>query len=175
MCDCTTYECLEVVQDYSECPEVVTIKLEATATETLKWQYEFNGSWKGGTLDVTQGENIVLPWVFNESYVHEIKFYSDDVLLNDTCYKLDTSKISGTYNTPTSSASTFLTFEVTSGMLSTNDDGEQVLTNSDIASRTAAILVDGNQSYNGFTQSGNAITMTNGVTFYVGQKITILF
>jgi hypothetical protein len=178
MCGCENYACLNIVPDYSGCPTVITTDLIAAQTATYNWQYEFNGRWKGGTVDVTEGEAIVLPYVFNENYIHEIKFLLGGDLVNDTCYKLDTSGIPTSYSQNTGEDENTLTFEVTSDMLSTTtiDDVEyQVLTNPSINSREVALLADGNQIYNGFTQSGNALTMINGTTFYVGQKITLVF
>lgn len=177
-CDCTTYECLDFVRQYTNCPEFLTVKLEAAATTTYSWEYEFNGDWKGGTIDVTTGENIVLPWVFNEHYIHLIKFYDENGdLLNDTCYKLDTSKIPGTYTTPSSQVDNYLNVTLTAGMLSIDDEGRQIITIPAIAQRTIIFVADGNQLYNvaSFTQDGNAFTMTNGAVFKSGQIITLLF
>lgn len=174
-CDCTTYACLDFVRQYSNCPEFLTVKLEAAATGTYSWEYEFNGRWFGGTIDVTGGQNIVLPWVFNEQYTHLVKFYDENGdLLNDTCYKLDTSKIPGTYTTPSSGETNYLNVTLTEGMLS---EGGTVVTLSTIAGRTVIFVADGNQIYNAgsFTQDGNEFTMTNGASFYAGQIITLLF
>ena len=177
-CNCLTYTCLDVIQQYNNCPEFLTLRLVAPATGTYSWQYEFNGMWKGGTIDTTISENIVLPYVFNERYVHTIKFYdTDGTLLNDTCYKLDTSQIAGTYTTPVVGESNYLNVTITAGMLSLNDEQQQVVTIEAIDGRTIIFVADGNQLYNvaSFTQDGNAFTLINGAVFYVGQVITLLF
>jgi len=175
-CNCENYACLEVVQQYNSCPELLTVKLPANATGTYTWEYEFNGRWKGGSIDVTSGENIVLPWVFNEHYVHLVKFYdAEGELLNDTCYKLDTSKVAGSYSTPDSSSGMgYLNVTLTEEMLS---DDDTTVTIPAIAGRTIVLIADGNQIYNfaSFTQDGNSFTMTNGNSFYAGQKITLQF
>lgn len=73
-------------------------------------------------------------------------------------------------------AARYLSFTVTSEMLSTDGDGYQVLTNDAIDGRNAIAVLDGNQTYNGFTQNDNAITMTNGAVFVANvTKITLLF
>lgn len=174
-CNCTTYTCLDVIQQFNNCPEFLTLRLLAPATGTYSWQYEFNGMWRGGTIDTTISENIVLPYVFNERYVHTIKFYdTDGTLLNDTCYKLDTSQIAGTYTTPTVGESNYMNVTITSGMLSVDGDN-QVVTIDAIGGRTIVFIADGNQLYNfaSFTQDGNSFTMTNGTTFISDQKITL--
>lgn len=176
-CNCTIYACLDVVQQYNSCPTVVTLDFEAPGTGTYQWQYEFNGRWYGGTVDVVEGENIVLPWVFNEQYVHLIQFFNNGTLLNSTCYKLDTSKIAGSYSTPSEAAEvSYLTVTLTEDML-TEVDGQQVVTIAAIAGRPMILIADGNQIYNtgSFTQSDNSWTYTNEAVNYAGQIITILF
>lgn len=177
-CNCTIYACLDVVQQYTGCPSVLTLRLPATETTTWPWEFEFNGRWFGGTVDVTTGQNIVLPWVFNEHYIHLIKFYqADGDLFNDTCYKLDTSKVAGSYSAPSEAAEvSYLTVALTEDML-TEVDGQQVVTIAAIAARDIILIADGNQIYNtgSFTQVGNSWTYTNGAVNGVGQIITILF
>lgn len=175
MCGCEIYECLNVVPDFSGCPDVIETDLVASETATYNWQFEFNGRWKGGTVDVTEGEAIILPYVFNENYIHLIKFFLGGELVNDTCYKLDTSIIPTSYSQNTEVENGPMSFIVTDEMLSTDDDGYQVLTNASINSREVALIADGNQIYNGFEQDGNSLTMTNGAVFTVGQKITLVF
>lgn len=174
-CNCSTYDCLDVIQQFDDCQSVITLDLKATETGTIKWMYEFNGRWKGGTVDVVQGENIVLPWVFNEHYVHLINFYNVDGTKQDVCYKLDTSKIAGSFSEPTpSGGASYLTFEVTEEMLS--DDGKTI-TNNAINDRDIILISEGTQAYNAsqFTQSGNGFTYTGDAVAYVGQLITLIF
>lgn len=175
MCNCTEYECLSIVQQYA-CADIVTLRLAAPTTGTYAWEYEFNGRWNGGYIDVTQGENIVLPYVFNESYVHEIKFYyGDGELVNETCYKLDTSKIAGSYtnNDAPQENGINITVEDESG------EGTTTVTDDSINGRTILLVADGNQIYNssGFTQSpgSNTFVMTNGAVFTDGQELTLIF
>lgn len=171
-CECTTYECLEVVKEYNNCPTIVTLDLQALATGTYSWEYEFNGRWRGGSLEVTQGENIVLPYVFNEYYIHAIKLYDEaGALLNDTCYKLDTSKLPGTYTTTAQNADLFLPVTVSDP----SGEGISSMTIAGINGRTIKLIVADPQVYTGFTQNGNTFTMTNGAVFYDGQKIVLVF
>lgn len=177
-CDCTTYECLGVVQSYDNCATTITLELESLDTGSYNWSYEFNGRWFGGNVEVTEGDNIILPWVFNENYVHKIKFFRPSgELLNDTCYKLNTSEIAGSFITPSSDAgSKYLNVELTADMLS---DGGATVTIPSIAGKTLVSVLDGNQAYNfgSFNKAvgSDSFTMTNGTTFYVGQKITLEF
>lgn len=167
-CDCTTYACLEVVQNFDDCPGTVELDLAANATGVWTFLYEFNGKWKGGSIDVTNGENIELPWVFNENYIHQIKIYdADGDLFNDTCYKLDTSKIAGNYTTPTDLAEEYV-FNVT-----VSEAGSS-FSSSKINGRDVLLVGTGRQSYNvsEFSQSVNTITM-NTVVFKAGQVITV--
>lgn len=135
-------------------------------------KYEFNGSWFGEEIEVTSGQYIEIPFVFNESYSHTIEFYNtSDTLFNDTCYTLDTSKIIGTPGISTSSPSSSSGFAYDTVAA---EDGDSVTMT---AIGTAILLFDGNQSYTAdkFTQVGTLITMINGVTFYDGQQVTILY
>lgn len=169
-CDCTTYECLNTVINLNQCRETIELVLEADETGSWIYSYEFNERWFGGSVDVVDGENIELPYTFNEHYVHKIKFFkTDGNLLNDTCYTLDTSKIVGSYSTPTASVQENI-FNITVSIGNT-------FSSSKINGIPVMVVFDGNQSYNrqpdNFTQVGNTVTMTNGVVFYEGQIITV--
>lgn len=170
-CDCTTYTCLEVVQNFSDCPDTVELDLAATATGVWTFLYEFNGRWKGGSIDVVNTENIELPWVFNEQYIHIIKIYTaDGTLFNNTCYTLDTSKIAGNYTEPSDLTQEYV-FNVTVSAGSS-------FSSSKINGRDVMVVVTESQSYNrqpaNFTQVNNTVTMQNGVVFYEGQIITVI-
>lgn len=172
-CNCTTYTCLELAPRIVQCDELILTTLVANQTGTWLMKYEFNGSWFGEEIDVTTGQYIELPFVFNENYNHTIEFYNtSDTLFNDTCYTLDTSKILGSPSTSSatspSSGGGFAYDTVTA------EAGDSVTMN---AIGTAILLFDGNQSYTAdkFTQVGAVITMTNGVLFYDGQQVTILY
>lgn len=170
-CDCTTYECLETVINLEPCADSITLKLPADETGTWLYSYEFNERWFGGSVEVENGVNIVLPFTFNEHYRHTIKFYnSENELWNNTCYTLDTSKIVGVYAQGTVSVQENI-FNVT-----VEEDGSTV-TSGKIAGRNVMLVADGAQVYNrqpdNFTQTGNSFTMTNGVSFAAGQILTI--
>lgn len=167
-CDCTIYECLETVINLADCPDEIELVLEADETGVWIFSYEFNGRWFGGSIDVVDEENITVPFVFNEHYIHLIKFFkADGSLLNDTCYKLDTSKIVGNYTTATVTEENIFNVTVSAG---------NTFTSSKINGRAVMIVDDGQQAYNNttFTQSGNTGTMTNGAVFYEGQIITLI-
>lgn len=171
-CDCETYVCLSTVPDFSDCPDTIELVLEATETATWIWEWEFNGKWFGGYIDVTNGENIELPFVFNENYIHQIKFTkADGTLFNDTCYKLDTSTIAGNYTAASSGTSSEYIIEVTIAA-----DGS-AFTSSLIASRTVMVIITNGTSKirtADFTQSSNTITFVNGDTVVIGQKATLI-
>ena len=171
-CGCTTYNCLDVVREFTNCRSILTLYLQAGETATYSWEYEFNGLWRGGTIEVTTGDNIVLPYVFNEYYIHLIKIYkANGDLLNDTCYKLDTTKLPGNYTTATPEDNN--TLEVT--ITDESGQGAGSFTVDAINGRTVKYIIADPQVYTGFTQTGNQITMTNGVTYYDGQKILLVF
>lgn len=172
-CNCTTYTCLELAPRIVQCDELILTTLVASQTGTWLMKYEFNGSWFGEEIDVTTGQYIELPFVFNENYNHTIEFYNtSDTLFNDTCYTLDTSKILGSPSTSSATSPSSgggFAYDTVSA-----EDGDSVTMN---AIGTAILLFDGNQSYTQsmFTQVGAVITMTNGVVFYDGQQVTILY
>lgn len=172
-CDCTTYACLNTVINLTDCPDEIELVFPATETGSWIFSYEFNGVWKGESIDVVDTENVVLPWVFNENYIHVIKFFdSEGDLLNDTCYKLDTSKIVGNYTTAATVTEENI-FNVTVGAGST-------FSSSKINGRPVMVVLDGNQSYNrqpdNFTQAdgSNTVVMVNGVSWLAGTVITVI-
>lgn len=153
-----------------QCGESIVTLLQANQTGTWLMKYEFNGNWFGVEIDVTNGQLIELPFVFNENYNHTIEFYNNsDALFNDTCYTLDTSKIVGTPSATSPSSSSGFSYDIV-----TAEAGDELEMN---VAGNAILLFDGNQSYtqDKFTQSGTTITMTDGTTFYDGQRITILY
>lgn len=92
MCDCEAIICLNVVP--AICADEITLRLTADETGTWLVFYEFNSRWFGVEVEVTNGQNIVLPYVFNNNYTHNIKFYNTDYeLFNDTCYSLNTASL----------------------------------------------------------------------------------
>ncbi len=88
-CNCLTYQCLGI--DFNPCSNGVQLPIIADETGSWSVLVEFNGTWIRLSLEVTEGEPIVLPNVLNERYVHTIRLLnSDRELFNDTCYKLMT-------------------------------------------------------------------------------------
>lgn len=170
-CDCTTYACLETVINLTDCPDEIELVLPADETGSWIFSYEFNGKWFGGSIDVVDTENITVPFVFNESYIHVIKFFKEDgTLFNDTCYKLDTSKIVGNYTAATVTEENIFNVTVAAAGAS--------FTSSKINSRPVMVVMKGSQAYNrnavNFTQSGNTVTMTNGISWAAGTIVTVI-
>lgn len=169
-CDCETYTCLELAPNVVQCGDDILTLLMANATGTWLMSYEFNGRWYGENIEVTNGEYIELPPVFNEQYDHKIKFYTAaGALFGDTCYTLDTSLLMGSVSGGATSPSS-------GGMTYANVTAEEGTT-IDFTLGTPIVIYDGNQSYiqGQFTYSNGVITMTNGVSFYDGQPLTILY
>lgn len=174
-CNCEEYSCLEVIA--SDC-EDLTVNL--TADETGEWtmQYEFNGLWFKETIDVTNGERLTLPAVFNEVYVHTVKFYNTDgELVNDTCYQLDMSIVPSYSPSQTSPVMpSYFEYIVVSGEPSdglVNGRKEIAEGNSITDPRLAGYTVTGVGALSQFYNSGDytkvksssTLTMTNGVSF----------
>jgi hypothetical protein len=94
-CNCLTYQCLSI--DYDPCSNGVQLPINADETGNWLVLIEFNGTWIRLSLEVTEGEPIVIPNVLNGRYVHTIRLLnSDKELFNDTCYKLETSNAGAT-------------------------------------------------------------------------------
>lgn len=93
-CDITV--CLSIVPAITDCADDIAVLLTADETSTWLMQYEFNGRQFGRDILVTEGQNVVLPNVFNEMYTHVIKFYRENgEQVNDTCYILKSAGIIG--------------------------------------------------------------------------------
>lgn len=98
-CNCETYQCLSV--DYNPCSNGVELPINADETADWRVLIEFNGTWITLSIEVTDGEPIIIPNVLNERYVHTIRLLnSDKELFNDTCYKLITGNINSGQLTP---------------------------------------------------------------------------
>lgn len=169
-CNCENNACLELAPLILQCGGDIVTLVMSDFTGNVTMSYEFNGRWFGEILPVVSGEVIEIPNVFNESYTHLVKFYKTDTdIINDTCYSLDTSLLMGMSEGNVSSPSD-------SGFNYANATGNG--TNEvPFLSGTPIVIFDGNQSYiqGQFTFSAGVITMTNGVVFYDGQPLTILY
>lgn len=90
-CNCITYQCLSV--DHNPCSNGVQLPINADETGNWSVLIEFNGTWIRLSLEVTEGEPIVIPNVLNERYTHTIRLLnSNKELFNGTCYKLMTGQ-----------------------------------------------------------------------------------
>lgn len=86
-CNCIEYQCLDI--DYDLCDNDITLPLNADETGLWTLLIEFNGTWIKLSIEVVEGEPIVIPNVLNEHYVHTVRLLnSSKELFNDTCYKL---------------------------------------------------------------------------------------
>lgn len=168
-CDCENNACLELAPRVLQCGENIVTLLAADETNTWLMSYEFNGRWFSENIDVVDGEFVELPFVFNEQYSHLLKFYkADGSLFNDTCYTLDTSLLMGSLSSSSSPSSSGFAYANAIG----NGTAEV-----DFVLGTPIVVFDGTQSYiqGQFTYAAGVITMTNGVVFYDGQPLTILY
>lgn len=183
-CNCTEYSCLEVLAN--DCEEI-TVAL--TANETGDWVmlYEFNGGWKSVEFAVTNGERLLLPAVFNESYTHLIKFYNGaNELVNDTCYMLNTAEIPTTVTAPSNDddMARYYEYIVVSGTPSSelNNGRKEInagssITDSRLAGRIAiavsALSADYNSGDFSKLKQSSTLHMTNEVTFGLDTVIRI--
>ena len=88
-CNCVEYQCLGI--DYDPCSNNVVLPINANETGLWTLLIEFNGTWIRLSLEVTDGQPIVIPNVLNEHYVHPIRILNTDKeLFNNTCFKLTT-------------------------------------------------------------------------------------
>lgn len=187
-CDCEEYVCLEVVPQVG-CIEEIQVNLPATETGEWIMSFEFNGSWINKFIEVENGVNILLPNYFNESYTHTIKFYNtDNELVNDTCYKLNTSVIGGVGSiapTPEPSNSVgyyeYIVVEDPDGF---DSNGRwEIPVGGDIEDdrligKTVSSII-GQQAYNSnnYTKNtaSNTLSMTNDTIFGLNDIITLYY
>lgn len=173
MCDCEAIICLNVVP--ALCADEITLRLAANETGTWLVFYEFNSRWFGLEVEVIDGQNIVLPYVFNNNYTHNIKFYNTDYeLFNDTCYSLNTSTIPSAGVAPSPSPDLgYLLVEI-SGNITTVDAADDTYYNAWFLTHDITEITTNGQSYlvgESFTQSNGFITWTNGGSWYVTQIV----
>lgn len=156
-CNCPSYTCLQIAPNVLQCGDDIVTMLLADATGTWLMRYEFNNRWYGENIDLTDGEVIEIPYVFNEFYTHTIQFYRpDQTLYEDTCFTLDTRQLMGI--APASSGG-----GGDSGVkMGTVEITEYTSTFEVPARRTVWVIFPGNQGlgrYTDFTQSGTTITL----------------
>lgn len=85
---CANTVCLKFF--VSDCVESVDTGLVANATGTWKVFVEFNGVAKKIALDLTMGDTIIVPNIFNTNYKHNVTIIQPNgQLFNDTCYTFD--------------------------------------------------------------------------------------
>jgi hypothetical protein len=168
-CDCEEYLCLEAAPAVVQCGDDITVLLAASATGTWLMSVEFNGRWRGTSIDVVSSELLELPNVFNENYTHKIKFYTAaGALVNDTCYEFNSASVIGTVSPSSPSSSSGLQYAT----VIADADGDSF----DFALGTPIVIITSSQSYDeGWTYDGVAVTWTNGNTVYDGQRLTILY
>lgn len=168
-CDCPEYTCLLPVPAILQCGAGIVVNLIPGETETWIMSYEFNGVWYGVNVEATENTLLEIPNVFNENYTHSIRFYNPSgELIGDTCYTFDTRSlirfVSGSSPVQPSVPGTFAKVTVEAGNTIPFVLGEPVI-----------IFVEAQSYYNGFTWNGSEIEMTNGVEFYEGQEIGIIY
>jgi hypothetical protein len=158
-CDCLEYICLDVI--YNPCSEGAELAIEATETGTWSADLYFNGVPTQFSFGVTQGENIVIPTEFlNEYYTHEFRLYNGAGTLL-ACYQLKArySNNAGEF-TPIPPTPDGLQAKTFTG----NGTDTQVFTG---VGHIIEITIP-NQIYteSDFVQTGESVTMDDGVTFY---------
>lgn len=174
-CNCENTTCLEIIPVVLDCDSSITVALEADETATWLMSFEFNGRWFGESISVTNGENLALPNLFNETYKHTIKFYkADKTLVNDTCYTLDMSTAMGSGVAPTPAPDLgYLLVEI-EGDITTVDNADDTYYNAWLETHEITEITTNGQSYlvgESFTQDGGFVTWTNGGSWYIGQIV----
>jgi hypothetical protein len=168
-CGCSTYTCIEAW--VNPCSEGVELPIEATVTDNITVNVEFNGIWAQASVFATEGEDIILPIaLFNENYTHEMRLVMDDV---ETCYKVRTAlRLDSGEFIPTPPVGGDVE-GITVTIETVSEDGF-TFTSDDITGTVVAIITD-QQGLNGaqFTQVGTSVTRTDAGSWYVGQIITI--
>jgi len=165
--DCTNTVCLNLY--FSPCDSGINTGIVLDTSGDYTVLVTFNGIVKRADIEVVANEPIILENILIAPYTHEIKIYDvDGNLVNGTCYMANTYltlTASGLTPNPPSCAKKFITVE---------SDGATI-TDEFIGIHTISSIGASNQLYLGdgvdFTQSGDTITMTNGVTFYAGQIV----
>lgn len=64
--------------EYCSCGDEITLNLAAEETFTAKMVAEFNGAHIRRSVEMTTGEKVVVPNIFNENYTHIITFFKPD-------------------------------------------------------------------------------------------------
>ncbi len=178
-CNCSVYDCIDA-SITSDCTSIIT---NIIANQTGVWImfFEFNGRWFKEDVTVTNGEVIILPNVFNESYNHIIEFYkTDDSLFNDTCYTLDMNRIAlgGSPVTPDSSNDVMSYVYVFKDSPDTSNPDEQpvgdTVTDNRLIGKTIIDAIGLLQAYSPdtFTQGYNTLTI-NVASFIDGNQLVV--
>lgn len=85
MACCENTICLQFF--VNDCVENIDTGLIANATGTWKVFVEFNGIAKKIVLELTNGDSIIVPNIFNSNYKHNVTILQPNgQLFNDTCY-----------------------------------------------------------------------------------------
>ncbi len=162
-CECEQYLCLEAFWGCNS----EGVQLDIVANETGNWQGTilFNGMPTIFEFGVVSGDKIVIPTQFlNEYYTHEFRVYnSGGTLVN--CYELKSIQTlnAGSYD-PIPPSGNILDGNTFTG----NGTDTQTFTGiGDVLEITIGFQV---YTQDSFTQTGEQITMDDGVTFY-GQIV----
>lgn len=168
-CNCTSTECIKVY--VSPCDTGIDIGLTAPTDGDYLMFIEFNGTYQRLTITLETGEDIILPNVLNGDYTHELQIFEPDgTLLNNTCYAIHVSAVTGDGNglTPSPAASTWKIVTVAANGNTITDSFLLTNTISEITTQGQSYLVGVD-----FTQTGGTITGINGLTFFAGQIVKL--
>jgi hypothetical protein len=133
------------------CGNQIELPLVAQHTGIYRMIAKFNGVRITRNIEVIEGENIVIPNVFNENYTHEIWFETQSgALVNDVHYSIK------------------LVFCL-------SPENEEMSTENSI--RVTAYIINDISKNTDFSKpiASNTFVTTNGVTFPANSIVTIIF
>jgi hypothetical protein len=80
---------IECLGEYCSCGDSIELNLVSEYTGEYEFRAEFNGVVLRNVIEVTEGDKIIVPNIFNENYTHIISFYNENGdLVNDLKYSV---------------------------------------------------------------------------------------
>lgn len=120
------------------------------------------------SIQVVEGEPIILHNVLNAPFVHTVTVYDmSGTLMNDTCYKLNTIPVITPNNltpNPPCCAKKFITVTEAGATLTDDFFAVHIISEIDTSSQVYIKGAD-------FTQTGDTITFTNSLSLSEGQIV----
>jgi hypothetical protein len=151
------------------CGNQIELPLVAQHTGIYRMIAKFNGVRITRNIEVIEGENIVIPNVFNENYTHEIWFETQSgALVNDVHYSI---KLVFCLSPENEEMSTENSIRVLA------DADDTVIDDRLIGKTVTAYIINDISKNTDFSKpiASNTFVTTNGVTFPANSIVTIIF